>query len=249
MAVPSTQELLAAWERGQAAPRSAERAIALLGAASADGPTTPLATLAIGARDQRLLSLRRDMFGPQLMAGTTCPECGTSLELELDIDDFRVAGESDGAADAGERLSFSQADYEIVYRLPDSADLLALCEEESDDSNRLRLLQRIVLHSSCSGQHIETSGLPAALLDAFDAHLAHVDPHGDIRLNLSCAACTKRWQATFDIASYLWSEVDGWALRLLRDVHRLARAYGWREADILALSASRRQCYLGMLDE
>ena len=49
--------------------------------------------------------------------------------------------------------------------------------------------------------------------------------------------------------SYLWHEVDAWALRLLRDVHRLARAYSWREADILALSPSRRQCYLDLLNE
>jgi hypothetical protein len=88
-----------------------------------------------------------------------------------------------------------------------------------------------------------------ALVEALDARLSLADAHADIRLNLNCTACAACWRAPFDIASYLWSEVDAWALRLLRDVHRLARAYGWREADILALSSSRRQCYLDMLDE
>jgi hypothetical protein len=33
----------------------------------------------------------------------------------------------------------------------------------------------------------------------------------------------------------------------MREVHRLARVYGWREADILSMSASRRQFYLEMV--
>jgi hypothetical protein len=53
----------------------------------------------------------------------------------------------------------------------------------------------------------------------------------------------------FDIAAYLWQEVDARARRALRDTHTLARAYGWREADILAMSDFRRQQYLEMVAE
>ena len=38
--------------------------------------------------------------------------------------------------------------------------------------------------------------------------------------------------------------MHAWARRTLRDVHVLARAYGWREADVLALSPTRRQIYV-----
>ena len=34
------------------------------------------------------------------------------------------------------------------------------------------------------------------------------------------------------------------ATRLLGEVHTLARAYHWREAEILAMSSRRRQAYL-----
>jgi hypothetical protein len=37
-----------------------------------------------------------------------------------------------------------------------------------------------------------------------------------------------------------------WVRRLLREVHTLALAYGWREADILNMSARRRRFYLEM---
>ena len=43
-------------------------------------------------------------------------------------------------------------------------------------------------------------------------------------------------------------EVEAEAMRLLRDVHVLARQYGWREADIIAMSPLRRQMYVEMAD-
>ena len=50
-----------------------------------------------------------------------------------------------------------------------------------------------------------------------------------------------------DIAGFFWAELDAWARRLLREIHTLARFYGWSEAEILALSPLRRRCYLEMV--
>jgi hypothetical protein len=50
-----------------------------------------------------------------------------------------------------------------------------------------------------------------------------------------------------DPLSFLWHELEQWARQTLAAVHRLAGAYGWREQDILALSAKRRQIYLEMI--
>jgi hypothetical protein len=75
------------------------------------------------------------------------------------------------------------------------------------------------------------------------------DPQADLRFTLHCQVCSHEWEAGFDIAQFLWTEVDAWASRTLFDVHCLARAYGWREADILSLSPWRRQCYLEMLTQ
>jgi hypothetical protein len=35
---------------------------------------------------------------------------------------------------------------------------------------------------------------------------------------------------------------------MLVEVHKLASAYGWREADILAMSATRRSMYLNIIN-
>ena len=65
---------------------------------------------------------------------------------------------------------------------------------------------------------------------------------------LNCPTCGNQWQLFFDIAAFLWLKIEMQARRLLREVHTLARAYGWREADILALSPWRRQAYLEMIN-
>ena len=44
-----------------------------------------------------------------------------------------------------------------------------------------------------------------------------------------------------DITAYLWSEVEDWAKRLLIEIHTLASAYGWREAELLALEPAQRE--------
>ena len=77
--------------------------------------------------------------------------------------------------------------------------------------------------------------------------MAECDPQAEVLIDMECPDCGHRWQMLFDIAAFLWTEIAVAAKRLLREVHTLARAYGWREADILSLSAARRQFYIEMV--
>ena len=74
--------------------------------------------------------------------------------------------------------------------------------------------------------------------------MADADPQASVDLSFSCPACGHRFDAAFDIASFLLAELHGWAQRMIADIASLARAFGWREADVLALSPIRRQLYL-----
>jgi len=193
MAVPSTQDLLAAWERGRVVPRQAERALALLCAAHAEAPRATVAALPIGARDRHLLALRRDMFGPGLSALTACPACGVELELEFAAEDLGAANTDDVAAEPGAvPLSLSLDGYDVTFRLPNSLDMMALRERDSEDESRLRLLERVVLRAGHDNEEIAASELPVALVEALEERLSREDPHADIRLNLNCAACAAR---------------------------------------------------------
>ena len=88
--------------------------------------------------------------------------------------------------------------------------------------------------------------LPETALQAMVREMERADPQSNLHIRLACPACGHRWQALFDIVSFLWAEINHWAERTLRAVHVLAGAYGWREADILAMSPTRRQMYLEM---
>ena len=59
--------------------------------------------------------------------------------------------------------------------------------------------------------------------------------------------CGHEWDELFDVVSFVWAELEVQACRLLQEVHVLARAYGWREGDVLALSPRRRRLYLEMV--
>lgn len=255
----SAAELLDIWERGQA--RSpAQRALVLLTAACSDTPADLLAKLSIGQRDACLLTLREWIFGPQLDCLVICPECSERLELALDVADIRVAdlapapspeweerGEAVGSGEAADVLSLGVGDYEVEFRLPNSLDLVAIAGSEDAEATRHLLLERCLLTAHCGDKDPSAHQLPAGVVDAVVERMVQADPQADVQLAVACPSCDHQWQVTFDIVSFFWSELNTWAQRTLYEVHTLARAYGWREADILATSPWRRQFYLEMV--
>jgi hypothetical protein len=237
----SAAQLLDVWERGRtAAP--AERAMMLLTAADPDAADDAIARLPIGQRDDRLLTLREWTFGPGLTGLMACPQCGERVETSFRTMDIRATPPEAHAA-----MTLTEAEHEVHFRLPDSFDLLAIPAGLDVDGARRVLLERCVVAAHCRGESVAASELPASLAAAVAARLAESDPQADVQLELCCPACNCAWQASFDIVSFFWTEIDAWAQRTLNEVHALARAYGWREADILALSHQRRRIYLDMV--
>jgi hypothetical protein len=93
------------------------------------------------------------------------------------------------------------------------------------------------------------SSLPAVVIDQVAEQMRSMDPQADIELALKCPGCEHAWTATFEILDYFWREIESWKQRILQEVHRLARAYGWGERDILQMSAWRRRSYLEMIEK
>lgn len=248
----SAWELLSVWEWGQAQPAD-QRALALLAAACPDTPPDTLATLSIGERDARLLALREWAFGPRLDCVTTCPECSERLELQFQVADLRASGDmpqmedDDAEVEAAGPLSLQVGDCEVRFRLPNSLDLSTLAEHGDLVTGRHLLLQRCLLGVTQNGEEADLDQLPDDVIKAVVERMAEADPQADVQLDLTCPVCEHRWQVTFDIVSFFWNELNVWAHRTLRQVHILASAYGWREADILALSPGRRNYYLQMV--
>ena len=109
---------------------------------------------------------------------------------------------------------------------------------------RLVLLDQLVLDAWHDGQPVIPADLPDAVITRIEEALDALDPDGDPVLQMSCAHCNHDWSARFDIADFLWHEIAVLGRRLLDEVDVLARAYGWTEAEVLALSPARRRHYL-----
>jgi hypothetical protein len=236
--------LLDAWERASAQP-PALRAVTLLRVVHSQEPADKLARLSIGQRDARLLRLREQIFGPCLNAITTCPACAETLETNFNVTDVCVES-TDPAPSA---LTLELDGYVVGFRPPQVLDVTTLRPEADLAENRRQLLERCVLSAQRDDAKISASELPEKIVTAIAAQMAEADKQADILVGMRCPSCEHHWRAPLDIFSFFWTELSAWASRLLRDVHALASAYGWREGDILALSPMRRQLYLELIGQ
>lgn len=64
-----------------------------------------------------------------------------------------------------------------------------------------------------------------------------------------CPACESRQELSLDLEALLLARLGRHQQALMRDVHRLASRYGWREREVLALPAWRRRAYLRQIEQ
>ena len=172
------------------------------------------------------------------------PRAAEQLELAFGTQDIRVSAPMLPAQQ--EVLRVEAGGYEVISDLPTSADLLKVVESSSTDG-RESLLQSCIQEARFRGDVIDAATLPDEVVKAVIDRMAEADPQADVQIELACPVCAHHWSMTFDILTYLWSEIEDWAQRLLLEVHTLALAYGWSERDILAMSPRRRRLYLEMV--
>ena len=252
----SASDLLEIWERGidQAAP---ERALVILGALFPSASRQALAELTITQRDVALFQLRELTFGPRFKSLADCPACHEKLELAFDADDLRALGifppHGFALPDSGEnRLPESAqplrlAGYRIRFRQPTSIDLMKASRLEDMEQARSLLLAACIVSATYKGKALAVNELPAKVTETVIEHIGQAAGRANLSIAATCPACGNGWEIIFDIVSYFWSEINAWAARIMREVHLLAATYGWREADILAMSAWRRQRYLELI--
>lgn len=220
------------------------RALTLLNATCQENTQDELAKLSVGQRDALLLTLREQTFGTRLNVFTECPQCHEHIEFRTDVADIRDMNRSDQFE---KEYELSLENFDIRFRLINSLDLAAIINCDDVIKARSILVHRCVIKARRDGEALSPGELPEYIIEKLIISLAECDPQSDVLLNVVCPACTHNWDIIFDIVSFFWKEISIQAKRLLREVHTLALAYGWQEADILSMSSTRRQFYLEMI--
>lgn len=238
----STSSLLSAWERSL--PQSpTRRALTLLAATYPDLSDDELFSLSIGERDGLLMDLREALFGSGMTCLAQCTQCAEQLEIAIDLADIRIKPTVEPVAP----LTLELPDYRLEFRLPTSQDLLMIESQTDLAAARQLLLERCLLTMQRDDQMQTLNDLPDEVLHKVEAAMSDADSQADVQLALTCPACRNHWLSAFDIASFLWCEINAWARRIINEIHLLAKAYGWGETDILALTPTRRRFYLTLI--
>jgi hypothetical protein len=243
----SAAQLLILWEQGLNQPLL-QKTFNLVAASCPEIDAEAAARLSIGERDARLLALREWMFGSRLVNMADCPSCSERVEWDTRIEDIRLQPvPSDGSAQEAREFSLEKDEFSVRFRLPTSVDISTVLENSGGRPDPAELPACCILDARCGGNICDIHDLPDGVLEAVNRRMEEEDPQADIRMALTCPGCSHQWEARFDIVNYLWTEIDRWAERILSDVHKLARAYGWPEGEILNMSPVRRRMYLGMV--
>jgi hypothetical protein len=229
----NASDLLQVWEIGQRLP-PLERLFLLLASAG----WQDAGSLTLGRKNRALLTLRQDLFGPQMECVVLCPHCAARLEFTLSTTLFLDAMPPRSA----ETLNVEHDAYVLTVRQPLLRDLKSAVGQGAS------LYAQCLLEAHSGEKPIAVEDLPGEARQEVAIALQEDDPLLNIQLALKCSNCGELWRSTLDVMAFLWKEIEQWGQRMLRTVHRLASAYGWSESEILALSAWRRKRYLEILD-
>jgi hypothetical protein len=237
----SEPDLVAVWERGMA-QHPIDRALTILGGCS-DEPWEALARATIGTRDAALLAVYERSIGGRLDAFAECPMCAERLEYTLDTRELLAKADQSHEPE----LSVMSGEISLRLRLPNSLDLAAAAACPDAETAGELLAERCIVEARSVAGDVPVKVLSSGVIEAAGAWIAAADPLAETTLELTCLGCGHAWWVLLDIESFLWAKIASGAKRLLREVHVLARAYGWREADILSMTPARRGFYLEMV--
>jgi hypothetical protein len=224
------RDILDLWERGVALDRW-RREDALLA-----GHAPPSRRL--GARNTALLALRNAHFHGAWPILSTCPHCG--IELEFTVDSAALLADLSADRDNG-AVTIEWRGTRLAAHAPTVEDLRAAAMKEHPQAVARTLLAQCL-------EGLDADACDDDALEELGAQLEALDPAASVQFDLTCPDCAHAWPALLDIGETLWAEVRNLAERTLLQVDALARAYGWSEAEVLALSPLRRAAYLQLAE-
>jgi hypothetical protein len=219
--------LLRAWEAGLDAPPVARGAVMLQAVLETDVLGLPLPALAAIA-----VRCYEEAFGVHVEGVMDCETCGSRLEVTLRLPDVVRAptDTEDTTPPPG-----------LQVRVPTTRDLL---DAEASAHPADTLLDRCVTRRGRTGTGSPVLGQEDR--DAVDRLLERLAGAALPLLRATCPECGSEAVAAVDPTALLAARVEAEVPALLADIAALARAFGWAEADVLALPPRRRAAYLAL---
>jgi len=187
--------------------------------------------LSLAERLGGLLSIWAQISGrADLELEQPCPAgCGTDLELPLP-----VAALLDLAREAAKtpRLALGN----VTLRRPTGEDQRRWKDAAPREAEAAILADLV------------TGGAASDIADIAE-HLAEFDPLTCFSVLTTCPECDAECAIPVDLEAHVLGLLAGEQTRLFHEIDILARRYGWRDTDILAMPASRRSAYIRIVEQ
>lgn len=207
-----------------------------------DAPLGPrAAALTVGEREALALRLRAASLAAPMRAIMACAGCGETLELVLDPAALAAAAEAPTDA-----TTLEAEGYRLICRPVTGEDQEAAAASPDAEPGRV-LLARCVRATDAGGATVPVEALPEEIADRAAAAVLGLDPASETILAAACPACGKAVSGSLDAGAFVLAEFARRAAALPAEILAIARATGWREAEILAMPPARRRRYARLL--
>lgn len=190
------------------------------------------ATLCAADRDRLLAAVYLQAVGRRIAAHAACAGCGQPFDLDFDLIDLLASLDAAAVREWRGPDGTFETPAGLRFRLPTGA-------EEVTDAGGADPERQLADRCRIGGD----ADL-AALADA----MAAVAPLVDVELAATCPACAHQQTVRFDIQAFLLGRLLVEQRERAREVHAIARAYGWGLAEILDLPRPRRADYVELIE-
>ena len=200
-----------------------------------------LRQLSIGDRAALTLHARRLELGDSLDSTVECAKCGKNMSVVLSAAKLLAARHLEPRINYGIDVD----GFALRVRPLTSLDQDKLVVGTSEKGEIEEALARsCIVHSD----RLLPEKLSDHLIGAIGSKLEEVDPLSEITLHLSCAECSHKFDASFDIEDFVYREIEMSLGYLESELHWLALHYHWSESEILSLPVRRRKRYISLIN-
>ncbi len=171
-----------------------------------------------------------------------CSNCEVDFDFQLTNSDLPVTP----AQKSFPFVTLETSHGAKTFRVPTGVDQEAIASIKSSTHRRIDMQgaeDLLIGLCLCSNEDLEFT---AEDMEKIEAALDEVSPGIITNINAGCPECGTEHQIRLD-PYYLLQK--GLGKDLFNEIHTIALNYNWSEAEILALSRSRREIYLGLIDQ
>lgn len=201
-----------------------------------------LLQLAAGDRERLVLAVCARLLGPEADLVVPCPACRDLCEVPVHF--AAIIALRPPTSDDRCSLAASDGNW-IAWICPPTGHDLEAASRGGAGAER-QLLENCLreLHDP-AGRKMARQSLPQECEAQLAEALSALDPLAECRIGIDCPHCAARFDTLLDGFTLLRTAI-GDANSLYGDIYRMAHAYHWSEADILALPLKRRRHYLAI---